>query len=80
MKLENINMKPRKILYICRVVDGGVPVVVDQLARNLNREQYETIVLFDTNRQSHIRQAMVESDIRTIGLTRLSVEHSTSSP
>jgi glycosyltransferase involved in cell wall biosynthesis len=80
MKLENINMKPRKILYICRVVDGGVPVVVDQLARNLNREQYETIVLFDTNRQSHIRQAMVESDIRTIGLTRLSVEHSTRSP
>jgi len=61
-------MKPRRILYITRISKGGVAVVLDQLARGLDRRRYEPIVLFDTNRQSHIRQKLFESDIKTIDL------------
>jgi len=61
-------MKPRRILYITRISKGGVAVVLDQLARGLDRRRYEPIVLFDTNRQSHIRQKLSESDIKTVDL------------
>jgi glycosyltransferase involved in cell wall biosynthesis len=59
-------MKPRRILYVTRIVRGGTAVVVDQLARGLDRDRYEPIVLFDTHRQSLIREKLSSSDIETI--------------
>ena len=63
-------MKPRRILYVTRVAKGGAAVVVDQLARGLDRNRYESIVLFDTYSQSAIREKLSNSDIRTIDLKK----------
>ena len=38
-------MKPRKVLYIIRVAKGGTPIVVDQIARGLDRDRYEPITI-----------------------------------
>jgi len=73
-------MKPRRILYVTRIVEGGVAVVVDRLARGLDRDRYEPIVLFDTHKQSHIREKLSESDIKTINLTKLTGEHVSDKP
>ena len=61
-------MKPRRVLYIVRAVDGGAAVVAHQLARGLDKERYEPAVFFANNRRSHMRQMLVESDIKTIQL------------
>jgi glycosyltransferase involved in cell wall biosynthesis len=63
-------MRPYKVLHITRVAHGGVAVVVDQLARGLNRDSYEPLVLFDTPLHSNIRKKLFESDIKTIDLMR----------
>lgn len=73
-------MKPRKILYVTRVVEGGAAVVVDQLARGLNRDRYEPIVLFDTTRQSNIREGLSNSEIKTIDLRMCKKEQASTSP
>ena len=63
-------MKPRRILYVTRVVKGGAAVVVDQLARRLDRDRYEAIVLFDTHQYSPIRKRLSQLDIKTIDLKK----------
>ncbi len=55
-------------MHITRAVKGGVAVVVDQLARGLNRNRYEPLVLFETQIQSDIRKRLHESDVKTIDL------------
>jgi len=73
-------MKPRRILYVTRIVEGGVAAVVDHLARGLDRDRYEPVVLFDTARQSIIRKGLSESDIRTIDLKKCKEKQGTRSP
>jgi len=73
-------MKPRRILYVTRIVEGGVAAVVDRLARGLDRDRYEPVVLFDTARQSIIRKGLSESDIRTIDLKKCKEEQGPRSP
>jgi glycosyltransferase involved in cell wall biosynthesis len=63
-------VKTRKVIHITRSAKGGVPVVVDQLVRGLNRNKYEPIVAFETNIQSDIRQKLHESNFKTINLKR----------
>ena len=58
-----------------RSVEGGVPVVVDQLVRGMDRSRYEPIVLFDTHLQSDIRKKLSESDIKTIDLKKCLNDH-----
>lgn len=67
-------MKPRRVLHVSRNVDGGVATVVDHLARGLERDRYEPIVLFDSSKQSHIRKKLFKSDIKTIDLNKFSVD------
>ena len=45
-------------------------MVLDQLARGLNKDLYETVVLFDTAQSSTIRKELVSSDIKTIELVK----------
>lgn len=59
-------MNPRRVLHVIRNVEGGLPVVVDQLVNGLDRSRYEPIVLFDTHHQSEIRKKLRHSDIKTI--------------
>lgn len=73
-------MKPRRILYVTQVVEGGVEAVVDRLARGLDRDRYEPVVLFDTTRQSIIRKGLSESDIRTIDLKKCEEVQAPTSP
>jgi len=74
-------VKPRRILYVTRVVEGGLAIVVDHLARGLDRDRYEPVVLFDTAKQSIIRKGLSESDIKTIDLKKCEEERGpTSSP
>ena len=61
-------MEKHRILYVTKVSKGGVAVVVDQLARALDKNIFEPIVLFDTPQSSMIRQELVKSDIKTIEL------------
>lgn len=63
-------MKTHRVLYVIRGIQGGTAVVVYQLAKRLDRTKYEPIVAFDTNQQSHFRQKIVESGIRTLNLVR----------
>ena len=63
-------MKPNRILYVTRIVRGGVEVVVEQLARGLDNNRYEPIVLFDTDIQSDIRERLSNSGIRRIDLRK----------
>ena len=66
--MQNSGMKPRRILYVTRISKGGVAVVLDQLARGLDKDLYEPVVLFDTPQSSAIRKELVSSDIKTIEL------------
>ena len=61
-------MKPHRVLYITRIAKGGVTVVLDQLARGLDKHFYDPVVLFDTPQSSEIRQKLVSSNIKTIEL------------
>lgn len=61
-------MKPRRILYVTRISKGGVVVLLNQLARWLDKDLYEPVVLFDTPQSSEIRQKLVSSNIKTIEL------------
>ena len=61
-------MKPRRILYIARISKGGVAVVMDQLARGLDKDFYEPVVVFDTPQSSTIRKELTCSSIKTIEL------------
>jgi glycosyltransferase involved in cell wall biosynthesis len=61
-------MKARRVLQVTRTVRGGVAVVANHLARGLDRDLYESIVLFDTDKQSDIRKKLSESHIKTIDL------------
>jgi len=63
-------MKPRKVLHVTRVAEGGVAVVVDQLARGLDKDRYESIVLFETHVKSAIRKRLSKSGIKTIDLKK----------
>lgn len=66
-------MTTRRVLYITRATYGGVGVVVERLAKELDRKRYEPIILFDTfdtHKQSDIRKRLSESDIKTIDLTK----------
>ena len=65
---QNSAMKPRRILYITRISKGGVAVVLDQLARGLDKDLYEPVVVFDTPQSSTIRKELASSDIKTIEL------------
>lgn len=42
--------------------------MLDQLARGLDKDLYEPVVLFDTSQSSEIRQKLVSSNIKTIEL------------
>ena len=68
-------MKPRKILYVTRIVDGGVATVIDNLARGLDRNCFEPIVLFDSTRQSTFRRNLSRSNIKTVDLAEPSQNH-----
>jgi glycosyltransferase involved in cell wall biosynthesis len=61
-------MKPRRILHITRLAKGGLPVVLDNIVRGLDRHSFEPVVLFDTPQSSEIRDKLVASDIQTIEL------------
>jgi len=61
-------MKPRRILYVTRTSKGGVAVLLNQLARELDKNLYEPVVLFDTPQSSMIRKKLARSDIKTIEL------------
>ena len=63
-------MKPRKILHVTQVADGGKAVVVERLVRGLNRERYEPIVLFDTAKTSVAKARLTAANIKTIDLTK----------
>jgi len=43
-----------------------VAVVVEQMAKELDRKRYEPIIVFDTHKQSHLRTRLSKSDIKTI--------------
>ena len=59
-------MRPRRVLQITRFVEGGSAVVLDLIARGLDRNRYEPLVLFDTHVDSNIRKNLSHSDIKTI--------------
>jgi len=73
-------VKTRKVIHITRAAKGGVAVVVDQLARGLNRGKYETMVFFESNVQSDIRKKLHESDVMTIDLRKCSEMQNNSFP
>lgn len=66
MKDINKRVKSRKVLHILRGVEGGVPVVVHQIASHYESKRYEPIILFDTTKQSQIRKNLSESCFKTI--------------
>jgi len=66
--MQNSGTKPRRVLYITRISKGGVAVVLDQLARGLDKDLYEPVVVFDTPQSSTIRKELAGSDIKTIEL------------
>ena len=61
-------MKPKKILQVTKVVDGGVPVVISQLAKGMNKKRFETLVLFDTKKQSLCRKSLIYYEIKSVSL------------
>jgi len=63
-------LKPRRILYVTLAADGGQAAVVERLAKGLDRDRYEPVVLFDTAKQSFIRDRLSESNIKTIDLRK----------
>ena len=68
--MQVYKVSPRRILHVLRSVDGGVPVVVDQIVRRIDRNRYEPIVLFDTHHQSNIRKNLLLSNIKTIDFVK----------
>ena len=66
--MQNSGTKPHRILYITRISKGGVAVVLNQLARGLDKDLYEPVVVFDTPQSSTIRKELASSDIKTIDL------------
>jgi glycosyltransferase involved in cell wall biosynthesis len=73
-------MRPRRILYVTRIVRGGVEVIVDQLARGLDKSQYEPVVLFDTNIHSNIKEKLTSSGIKTIDSGKCEKEQTVNLP
>ena len=73
-------MKPRRILYVTRIVRGGMAVVVDQLAKGLDKDRYTPIVLCDTNIQSNFRDGLASSGIKIIDLTKVNEKQATAPP
>jgi glycosyltransferase involved in cell wall biosynthesis len=67
-------MKPYKILYVTRHVDGGVGTVIERLVNGLDKTRYEPIVLFETARKSRFRERLHNSEIKTIELQKCSGE------
>lgn len=63
-------MKPNKILYVTRHVDGGVGTVIEQLVSGLDRARYEPVVLFETARKSRFRERLTQSNVKTIDLRK----------
>ncbi len=61
-------MKPRRILQVTQVVDGGVPVVISQLAKGMDKKRFETLVLFDTKKQSLCRKSLIDYEIKSVNL------------
>ena len=60
--------KLRRILHITRVGAGGVVVVVDRIVRGLDKNRYEPSIIFYTHESSHIREKLLQSDIKNIAL------------
>ena len=55
-------MKPKKILHINRTDHGGSAVVVDLIAKNLNKSKYEAIIHIEKpNRKKH--KSILSEDI-----------------
>ena len=69
MTSKNNKIKLQRILHITRIAKGGVPVVLDQIVRGLDRRYFEPVVLFDTPQSSEIRDKLVSSKIQTIELS-----------
>jgi glycosyltransferase involved in cell wall biosynthesis len=67
-------MKPRKVLFVTRIVRGGVEVVVEHLVKGLDKDRYVPIVLLDTDIQSDIRERLTRSNIKTINLRKCKEE------
>jgi glycosyltransferase involved in cell wall biosynthesis len=63
-------LKPRRILYVTRIAEGGVAVVVNELATKMDTSRYEPFVLFDTCKNSNIRKNLSRSGIKTIDLEK----------
>ena len=63
-------MKPRRILYITRIAEGGVAVVINELTTKIDTSRYEPLVLFDTCKNSNIRKNLSRSGIKTIDLKK----------
>jgi glycosyltransferase involved in cell wall biosynthesis len=63
-------MKPCKVMQITRFVEGGSAVVVENIARGLDKNKYEPLVLFETHVNSNIRKKLSESEIKTIDLKK----------
>jgi glycosyltransferase involved in cell wall biosynthesis len=57
-------------MQVTRFVEGGSAVVVDNIARGLDKNRYEPLVLFETNVNSNIRKKLSESEIKTIDLKK----------
>ena len=73
-------MKPRRVLHVLRDVEGGLPVVVDQLVNGLDRNRYDPIVFFDTPHQSEIRKKLLLSNIKTIEFQKCVHNQTSTSP
>lgn len=59
-----------------RVATGGSPIVADQIVRGLDRSRYEPAIIFYTYERSHIREELLQSDIKSITLN----EHCVNEP
>ena len=63
-------MKRRKVLYAAHTSTGGAAFSLYHLAKNLDKDRYEPIVLFYTQKHSYIEKKLAESDIKTIILEK----------
>ena len=73
-------MKTRRILYVTRLVRGGVEVVLEQLAKGLDRNQYEPVVLIDTSIHSDFRERLSNAYIEIIELKKYSENQTIKEP
>jgi glycosyltransferase involved in cell wall biosynthesis len=73
-------MRPRCVLHVTRQLNYGCAVVLDQLAKNLDRNRYEPVIAFETNEQSTIRKNLTDSSILTIDTLSADHNHASQNP